>query len=260
MITKTAKYIIAKQQDKDQALRTALGVAPLSLYAGGLQAHKAFASGDLTGRETLYHGSSKDAIRNIRKSGIKPTTDTNALNTAELRTDPERYNKSLGKAYATRNRLTAAIYAKQTEDILRKGYRNKYYNIMDILPHYNSNNIAKINAPVWKMKTVVNPEADMPYNEFRAKFIRPQDKYLRSMYNELRNNTVAFDGGLDAKYIKGNKGYVRNGLREILDYIKHNPSRFAKGLGRAGAGTALMSLPLATYTAVQNSLANQSTR
>lgn len=178
------------------------------------------------------------------------------MNTAALRADQERYKKSLGKAYTTRNRLVAATYAKQTEDILKKGRRDKYPSLRDVLAHYGSKNIAKINAPTWKIKTVVNPEADMPYSEFRAKFNRgilgPSDYQLRAMYNELRNNTVVFDGGLDAKYIKSNNGYVRNGLREILDYVKHNPYRFIKGLGRAGAGAAVMASPFAAYTVLHN--------
>ena len=217
-ITKLGKDLLDKETKN--YLNGAEGVGGLALLRNAL------ASGQLTGRQTLYHGTDKDSAASIRKSGLQPTTDANAVNTSALKADAERYNKSLGKAYTTGSALEGLTYAYQTN--AKKGGKGM--------------SVVKINAPTWKMKTVMNPEVDMPYGEWKKRLgiwgdLMPEYT-KKTSYKSLRN-AVVFDGGVGKEYIKGSDAYKGLSLKEFAEYLKARPKTFAVGGVKAllGAGT-----------------------
>ena len=216
-----------------------------SLLGGGYAARNALTSGDLTGRETLYHGTSPDKVKSIIEKGILPTTPENAVNTSGLAADPKRYQAALGKAYTEPNRLNAAMYAAQTEmgGINEARFRPSELSVKTLRNYLTGRGIAKANVPTWKMTNMVeNPEiAGIP----REKWIKDNwgllvpEKVRGKVYDALAATRV-FDGGLEGKYFPGNADYVRNSPKEILDYIRHNPKRFAKGNAKLLAGLGLL--------------------
>lgn len=252
MITKAAKRAIDKlldgevnsltTEELDEIQRDGekyLGV--LGVGTGAYLGDKALASGDLTGRETLYHGTDVDSAANIKRTGLMPTTDANAINTTAIKSDTERYNKSLGKSYTTRNKGEARTYAIQTQ-AKRDALKGKVPDGIR-LALQSGKGIVKLNVPTWKRKTVINPEVDMPFDDWRKKLgifgaLYPES-VLKKMYNSLRESVV-FEGGIPTEYIKGSDGYKGLSAAELLDFIRNNPQRFVKGLGKAGLGAGLV--------------------
>lgn len=228
MITKLGKEIISPR-DNEQI--------PTALYAGegiagGLVLRKAVNSGELTGRASLYHGTDKETSSLIRKNGLLPTTEESALNTKQLKNlDPERYKKALGKSYMTKNPLEALTYG------VGKSMRG----------NGGKPSVVRMNVPVWKMKSVVNPEVDMSFDEWKNKswllHEKPnffQERQLRAIYNQLRDNVV-IEGAVGPEYVRGSEKYKRNSLKEITEYIRSKPKSFASGAlkGLLGAGSIL---------------------
>lgn len=237
MITKAAKTVTEQEDPRSKAERY-LGLG--STGAGTLLAMNALDSGDLTGRETLYHGTDPDAANSIRRRGLMPTTESNVVNTDAIKGDRERYAKALGKAYTTRNKTEARSYAVQTM-AKRKAAKGEAVKALDMMLNLGDG-VVKLNVPVWKMKTVMNPEVDMPFEEWRKRlgfFANLYDEgSLKRMYKDLRR-AVVFDGGVGAEYVKGAKGYRGLTPAELVEYIRANPRRFARGLGKAGLGAGL---------------------
>lgn len=221
---------------------------PSTILAGGaLGGHlvnDAFASGNLTGRQTLYHGTDASNIKSIRDLGLVPTTNENAVNTAVLRGTPQ-YEKSLNKAYTAKSRFDAAMYAAQTA--MAKNGKNPFVDKSakaQLLPEtlkrlFSGEGIVKLNVPTWKLKTVINPEVDMPFEEWSKK-VGLGGMEARLMYDKLRNGSVVFDGGLDARYVKGSDKYRGLSASELVSYIKNNPKQFAKGVGKTVGGLGLL--------------------
>lgn len=62
--------------------------------------------------------------------------------------------------------------------------------------------------------------------------IRRQSK---AIYKGLGpKGTKVITESLSPEHIVGSKKYIKNSPKEVLNYIKHNPKRFAKGLGIYG--------------------------
>lgn len=200
--------------------------------AGAALASNALKSGELTGRQTLYHGTTRDAVKGIKEKGLLPTTDENAINTKVLKADPERYSKSLGKAYLSPERADALQYALQSAT--NRG-RNK--------ENWKNMGVAKVNAPIWKMKTVVNPEVDMPFEKWKdtlglgGMFTSESEKQF--MYKNMRN-AVVVDGGVGPEYVKGSDKYQRLTLKELGEYIKARPKTFALGAAKTLGGLGML--------------------
>lgn len=221
MITKLGKQLV--RQDDNEGLKNIGNTA--ETIAGSALLNNALASGDLTDRMTLYHGTDKDSAKSIRQQGLLPTTDESAVNTSTLKkVDPERYQKSLGKSYMTKNKVEGKIYSIGTD--YKKGGGGE-------------GGVVKINAPIWKMKRVMNPEVDMPFEVWKKKVVdpgnEPPDFLLKMLYNMMRKNVVV-EGGVGPEYIKGGQGYKGLNLSEFLEYMRSKPATFAKGLGKAALG------------------------
>lgn len=195
-------------------------------------------SGDLTGRRTLYHGTTEDVVKSIMDKGLLPTTDETAVNMKGIAYDKERYKKSLGKAYATPSKQHALMYAMNARN--RKAGN---FLVMDPVNRSDIRGIVKLNVPDWKYKMVLNPEVDMGYEEWLSKIedsarrkLNPSEKSrYKNIYKHLRGAAV-FEGGVSPEHIKGSNKYTANSLKEILEYARARPSRFARGTGKGIAG------------------------
>lgn len=73
----------------------------------------------------------------------------------------------------------------------------------------------------------------------RLNLFEPSDNQIRrqskAIYKGLGpKGTKVITESLSPEHIVGSKKYIKNSPKEVLNYIKHNPKRFAKGLGIYG--------------------------
>jgi hypothetical protein len=231
-----------------------VGSAGASVTGAGLAQH-AYHRGDLTGRETLYHGSSEQSIKDIRQHGLKPNKGGGASGLKGI--DLDEKNKNL--VFATRRKRDAKVYAHQQEAIhLGKVTDSETLKVhqqkaqLGIHGKYGSNKyIAKINMPTWKdeYKSGVNPELRKLLKERKKNPFAFMDRPAGMTENQYKKNLVRqFQGtvhvqrgekGIGTEFIKGSPNYKGNSMKEIGEYITHNKGRFAKGVGKAVGGAAL---------------------
>lgn len=241
-----------KKEELDNKTLVGAGVAG----SGATLAKHTYDRGNLTGRETLYHNTRKENIKNIQKEGLKGqfATDKNKAFTPDVLNHIDE-SELKGKVYLGRKRAVAESVGKNAKNIDALNGKGLH-----------ERKTLKTKVPTWKMKEVDNPELLDAKNgkEYIDKLLKTKgfvdDNGLKSlnknpvmskvknmagnsMYKQLgRKGTAVIQGDIDSKYIKGHKGYQKASMKEVGDFIKHNPKRFAKGLGQAGAGVALAGL------------------
>jgi len=52
--------------------------------------------------------------------------------------------------------------------------------------------------------------------------------------------TKTIQGDIKPEHIKGSKKYIKHTFKEFKNFVKNNPGKFSKGLGKATAGTVLL--------------------
>ena len=116
-----------------------------------------------------------------------------------------------------------------------------------------------------------NPEfrGTKDFEEFYKKASFRKDKKerrrLKKYYDEFSGakgtkGTAIFEGDIDSKYIKGSKNYERNSLKQISKYIKNNPKRFMKGVGKTALGASLIGGGVLLSTGKLNKNKNDNTK
>lgn len=240
----------AELHEGDEALlRGAGGVAGVG--AGGVLLSKA--RPHVTGRQRLYHGTTGEAARKVRESGLLPAAavDTPAI-TDILADDIKADAKKL--VYLTPKRMEAGGYAGQADFIaanpknflspLLMPQRAKA-TVKGMLNPVHPG-IVTADVPTWKPeiadKIKKNPEARGSFDEFR-KHVRskmlfpPPDDQIRALHKSL-DRAVAIDGGVPAEFIRGSDKFKKLTLREMKEYARARPGRFAGGLGLGALGLA----------------------
>lgn len=244
-LIKVAEATAKKQPEQERSL---LGSA---LFAGaglGTIANQ-YSRGNLTGRETLYHGSSKPRIDQIKREGVQPNRGGGV--TRVVSEQLESRNKPY--AFAAKDRFSAATYAAQQEAI-EAGKVKDLVGLMASKQDFAKNalpkvfndkgTIAKINLPTHlpEYRGRANPEIRHAFrgiNQNIFDFNKPQSKKIA--YMSLQNAVHTNKGAIPAEYIKGSTSYKPNSMSEIAGYVRNNPKRFLKGLGLAsGVGGGLL--------------------
>jgi hypothetical protein len=244
-----------------------------SIGAGGVGAHlahSAYHRGDLTGRETLYHGSSAESIKDIREHGLKPNMRGGVSGLKGIGLDD--HNKNL--VFATKSKAAAKQYAYQ-QDAIRTGvvhdaeslqHHQLKAGIGGIHGKYGTNKyIAQINLPTWKeeYKGRTNPELKRMLKQRKsnifAMFDRPagmtEKQYKRHLAKTFQGSVHVHRGeeGIGTEFIKGSPNYKGNSMKEIGEYISHNKGRFYKGVGKTVGGLGMVAGGAAgVYGAVKN--------
>ena len=243
---------VAKAESKDDEFdpRYLQGAAGLAAADAGIRlAKKQYDGGNLTGRETLWHGSSKDRIAKIREGGLRPNIGGGVSDTVGL----QAHNKNL--VFTDKRKTMAKTYASQ-QDNIDKGTFNpndlagrKLDSVKAQFPgRVGKDSLAEVNLPTWKAehKSAWNPELRQqlrsPFRAMNAMALGvPSDKFPKYLMNTYQANvhTTRNPEGISTDYIKGSKTYKGNSLGEIREYIKANPKRFAGGVGKGVAGLGL---------------------
>ena len=227
------------QKENDKKKAVALGATGIGLGASIIK--KTYDRGNLTGRETLFHGTSAERAKQIRKKGLlSKFTGHPASTTAAMKaSDEELYNKLLGKVFLTPEKGIARVYSEMTtrSEAPKTRLREK---LAPINPLFREG-IVKAKVPTWKVKPVPNPHAVGTFEEFSEynKNLNLSRSDLKRQYRLLTEGVRVFEGDLPTRYIKGSKDFKRLDSKELKDYIKANPKRFAKGVGAAALGVGV---------------------
>lgn len=219
----------------------------------------------ITGRTRLYHGTTPENVGRIQQEGLKPSSIAGEKSiTNILPNDIRGAAQELG--YMTPGHLGARNYAAQAvsiaegHDPLQALSTRAKALVNPIHP-----GVVSADVPLWHPDVAPilrpNPEARGSLENFRrvayetAEAQRGQMRDLglpipnirvdnpvaqattRATYNHF-DQSKAFLGGLDAKYFHGSPHYQGVSLKEIGQYARQHPGRFAGGLGLAAAGTA----------------------
>lgn len=226
--------------DKDDA-KVAGGLAGIGLGAKLANSSKS----KITGLENFYHNTDSKNIRSILNEGIKAKFAEDPNNLTNQVLGDVSMDKKKGKVYLGRKKSVSDSVGLARD--IRSG---------------GSSKTLKVNIPyedLKKMKEVDNPElrGAKSKSEFAKKLIEKESasgnpltdsKFGRAViglqgrevYNTLgREGTTVIEGDIASKYIKGSKDYQKYGLKEMGNYIKHNPGRFAKGVAKGAAGLGL---------------------
>lgn len=246
----------SKESSKDKLKKAAkttsknlLGVG--ALYGGGTLVSKGLgqlkdAKEELTGLQEMYHNTDTKNVGSIFNEGIKSKFAEDPNNITNQTLTDVSMDKKKGKVYLARdkhiadevgqNRKVSSLTVKK-EDNGKLRYQ---------FGHNDSGKTLKVNIPyedLKKMKQVENPELRGAKNaqEFAKKLgLDKVDDDIKNSFRDLGKRTVVIEGDVASKYIKGSKDYQKYGLKEMGNYIKHNPGRFAKGAGRGLLGTAVI--------------------
>lgn len=233
--------------------------APILGVAGGALAVDQYHRGNITGRETLYHGTSETRADAIRKKGLTPN-HTGAGVSKVVSEELARKNKDL--VFATNKKTDAATYSSQQKAIDAgkiksvvdlHGYRNSGEFKQDLSRNFNGKGIVEIHAPTWKkdeFKTVRNPELRTQLQAIKKDplidvfYPGGRNKARKDAHKLLQEHVKVFKGpaGVSPSYIKGSTSYKKNSLSEIHQFAKANPKRFLAGTSKGLVGAGLVGL------------------
>lgn len=255
---KIASEIIAESLEKEAEMSDKETGFYTGTVATGLLAHNQVQKGNLTGRETLYHGTPEENVSSIKEKGIL----------ASKANDPESFTRNVvpgaknravdfdNLTYLGKNKSTSQSVNLQRayQTAVLKGETKQHFLRQPILDEYVSSfkkhpqSILKAKVPVWKKELTANPELLgtknsteflKKYRESNPSFSNMSDEYLKKLYNMTGENSYVFKGNIEPEFIKGSKKYKGATAKEISEFIKSNPKRFAKGSG-AVAATGLL--------------------
>lgn len=256
-IEKEAKESSKKNIDTDDKMIAGAAVGG----SGAALAKHTYDRGNITGRETLYHNTRKENVDSIKKNGLKGSM---AIDKDKAFT-PDLLN------HIDKDELNNKVYFGRKKSIADEVGSAAQGHDMKNGKGFHSRETLKAKVPTWKMKEVDNPELLGSKNgkEWAEKFVESKRNKLKEMgysskdidflmsksnkdnlvliaqgnvaHKQLgRKGTAVIEGDVAGKYFKGHKGYQRATLKEVGEFIKNNPKRFAKGVAQAGAGAALI--------------------
>lgn len=245
-----------KEKREEESGGAALGVGAL---AGGAYAASK-AKPLVTGRTTLYHGTSPDGKAQILREGLKPANVSGRKGGTDLTVNSVR-NKAKELTYLTPDHGQARGYAGQAEFLHGGGSLQDQFGRMKAWTKGQFNpfqgGVVEAEMPMWRndvsSRLRPNPETMGSYEAFRnehSKLTKKDrlglgrtadliDAPVKSMYDELEKAKV-FDGAIEPKYFRGSDKFQKLTLDELKEYAMTHPGRFAAGvgLGAAGVGAA----------------------
>lgn len=264
-----------KDEEGSRSVRAATG-------ATGVGVGTALVSGSkrrLTGRVTVFHGTTADRAESIAKEGLKPSGSPGIIAEGGF---PKEWGR---KAYVTRNRHVAVAYGFNQSAINRGAQvdtakRKGGLHIPDVEPLDMKNPrhrpaVVEMSAREWGpngVKLEKNPEI-----LDRKSFVRRTARRLRDMGHPSfgrRDGSFDRDGkdlgdamregrkrmqrdavkgvwktqqrsaghaveGIGPEAVRGGARYERLTVKEIGQYARARPGRFLSGVGLAAAGVGL---------------------
>ena len=242
----------ATSQEETERKITDATIGAASGLAGAAALHKAKPL--VTGRTTLYHGTHADAAKDILRNGLR----TGKPGIADMLEDKI---KAKDYSYMTPYKSQANFYARQAESLRMEAKNNPGRSARENSDAYihsgkqvgdtnksilgpGNGKVLKAHVPLWKTEHFKNPELRGTKNgrewmNETAK-VHPMiwlngPNHGNEMYKAL--DVPAFKH-LGPEHFKGSPHYKKLGLKEIGQYAKAKPGRFATGVALGTAGVA----------------------
>jgi hypothetical protein len=255
---------------QDEA-ETDAALAAGGLLGGGYVASKAKPL--VTGRTRLLHGTAEEYVPKILDKGILPASAGGSKGVSEI-LDKAVRDPSKNLAFATRDPMQARGYAVQAAGMKKAltavpdkhdielakamGLEPKQLlarkaqaevamdpkNVGKILNPFNKKGVIEMDVPLWRKdvasKIRVNPEVASAKaavdKGIAPNFAKALQK--RQIQKELGDKVVALEGGISPEFMRGSSKFKGLSAREIVDYAKARPGRFAAGAGLGLLGAA----------------------
>lgn len=214
---------------------------------GALIGHKLIREGRdrITGRTTLYHGTTSEGAKKILSEGLRPASETGASGIAEKVLRGGAAERSKNATFLTHEAGAimggARAYAGQAEflkrnpdaDLLKPLTQVRRY--LSPLTHGALGKTVKYRIPLWK-------------TEIQSQIIPNPEKATDPVANYILNKrTKVFHGPAPDEYRVGSPGYSKQSMAEWKQYAKGNKGRIAKGAALAIGGIGMLA-GVARYT------------
>lgn len=270
--SKIAHAKVALSEDAKRKLEVGGGAA--GVVGGGVAVSKATPM--LTGRTTLYHGTTPELAKKVREQGLRPSAEVGgdvAKITDILGNDIKSKAKNL--AYLTPHKSEASGYAGQAEALRDLGPGVDYTSPAaaqkrmqgtlkgQMNPFHKG--VVRADVPLWREdianKLRANPEARGDFNTFKQHIIKdikarggmvphevlPEGHWARphlerAFDSQLKgihdsfNRAVSVEGGVGPEFIRGGSKFKSLGLQELKDYARARPGTMATGAGLTALG------------------------
>lgn len=222
-----------------------------AVASGGLAVKKLNDKGYITGRETLYHNTAAKNVDSILESGLlsRHAARKGSISDLALQDIPDHLKK--GRVYLAKKKSGARAVGRA--HLLHSPFLDSGQEIRKNL---------RVRAPLWnekEFKLVGNPELRGLDLDGFVKMQIKRNPRAYEMYpvffkwdtkNSYKiigpDSTVVIKGDLAPKYIKGSKHFKGATVKEILEFAKKNPSKFAKGIAGAAVSGGVTAAGVAT--------------
>lgn len=239
MIIKRKLFSKAKNESKE----IAKDITGIGLALGGAKLIKdSNKNGELSGRVKLYYSVNKKHIPDILRNGLdgkysreNPDSLTNKVTDGKVSGDKRNIiylakDKELAdRTGINRERISNGIKKSKTlkVEVLYEELKSKrtYGN-----PEFNN---AKTFNEYIKFKTGTDNIKNIP----KEKLKELKDNW-RDLGGDNNSRTIMLDGKLGPENFKNSNKFRKNSIKEIAKYIKSNPGRFTKGIGKVGIGAS----------------------
>lgn len=261
---------LAFTEETQGQLETGAGLGALA--GGGVAISKAKPL--ITGRTTLYHGTTPELAEKIRQQGLLPSAQVSGPAITDI-LSPDIKEQAKKLVYLTPDVGEARGYAGQAEALSKLGPHINYQapdvaqaralgTVKGRLNPFHKG-VVKAELPMWQKHIAdavkANPEARGDFGTFKSHIVKtikdqggflphemlPEDHFLRKYMennfesqlkamHESLSRAVAVEGGVAPEFIRGSDKFKSVGLRELKDYALMHPGRMAAGVGLVGAG------------------------
>lgn len=239
------RKLFSQKKESDDKLKRAASIAGGAVVTKeGLNIlDNVHQSGEVSGRVRLYHGTTKKNKKKILEEGLKgeKALTSDAITNQRIGNVGKKFGKKIvytGKKRAPAiDMIVSHAMNAETPSMVRMSIPYKEYQNMRSRRVYENPEFTIAHNAKTKKEFAEN----MKNNIFHPMTEREANKYYDKFSGAKgTSGTRIFEGDIESKYIKGGKGYQKNSIKEVGKYIKKNPKRFAKGLGKASLGAGLI--------------------
>lgn len=200
----------------------------------------------LTGRRTLFHGTSPTRAKEIKATGLRPQAKPGVSDMPGINANISKANKGL--VFTTKKPEMAKMYAAQQrtlDSMSRPGSRTDRFRKF-IKPHMGPNGdtvatqvtrqlgtaanmlrpstrkgVVRMSVPAraYRKRTVKNPEIDIMKAHFdKLDLPKPLGGYMKSQVTKPFKRDQVMKGGVSRKAIKDSPGYKPPRTKELMNY------------------------------------------
>lgn len=231
------KYLEKIAEESKSEVQPAKLIGGLVGVAGGSAlTRESYLNGELTGRKTLYHGTTEAYADRIKKVGLQPRSKHGKAGIIDILEEGYKgWLESDDLTFTTKNKSDARVYAHQANHVRDTGRR--FQGEAEMIGKIKKSKaldrgVVELSVPTWKpgLSNKGNPELDKYKQGIGWEMSSRSER--RALQKTLGDSVHTTSDTIRPKFIKGSPQYSKNSASEILAYIKAKPGRFAKALAK----------------------------